>query len=331
MKDKQNRFQSCFSGHIEAFLAHKRALGNDFSTEERGLRLLDRYLVKEHVESIEEITSQMLDSFLASRPRLSSRSYNHLLGCLRRLFKWLVLHEVILHSPLSAQPKRNTPLRKPFLFDKTLARRLLEAAVYLPDRPNCRLRGETYRMIFAMLYGLGLRVGEVTRLCRKDLDFDRQLVVIYQTKFYKSRLVPFGPRMYARLCEYLQKRESNFGILQPDHSVFSFAKDSRKQINPTTISWTFHKLVTTLNFSIPTGVTPPHLHCLRHSFAVGTLLRWYKAGVDPSQRLFFLSTFLGHVSPSSTAVYLTITKELLQEGCKRFEEFVAPILLEAKK
>jgi hypothetical protein len=54
----------------------------------------------------------------------------------------------------------------------------------------------------------------------------------------------------------------------------------------------------------------PHLHCLRHSFAVGTLLHWYPTGIDPSRRLIHLSTFMGHVCPSSTAVYLTITPEL---------------------
>jgi site-specific recombinase XerD len=63
------------------------------------------------------------------------------------------------------------------------------------------------------------------------------------------------------------------------------------------------------------------LHCLRHSFAVGTLLRWYRAGVDPRSRLLDLSTFLGHVSLSSTAVYLTITTELLQCASERFERF----------
>ena len=67
----------------------------------------------------------------------------------------------------------------------------------------------------------------------------------------------------------------------------------------------------------------PHLHCLRHSFAVGTLLRWYREGVDPMARLFDLSTFLGHVSPSSTAVYLTITTELLECANGRFAEFAA--------
>ena len=74
----------------------------------------------------------------------------------------------------------------------------------------------------------------------------------------------------------------------------------------------------------PDGVAPPHLHCLRHSFAVGCLLRWYREGLDPATRLYQLSTFMGHVDPTSTAVYLTITPQLLAEANRRFEAFAEP-------
>ena len=62
----------------------------------------------------------------------------------------------------------------------------------------------------------------------------------------------------------------------------------------------------------------------RHSFAVGCLLRWYREGIDPSTRLCQLSTFMGHVDPVSTSVYLTITPALLAEASQRFEAFAAP-------
>jgi hypothetical protein len=57
----------------------------------------------------------------------------------------------------------------------------------------------------------------------------------------------------------------------------------------------------------------------RHAFAVATLLRWYREGVDPNCRLIHLATFLGHVDPNSTAVYLTITEDLLYEAAQRFQ------------
>jgi integrase len=185
-------------------------------------------------------------------------------------------------------------------------------------------------MVFALLYGLGLRVGEAVRLRRHDIDFDRQLLFVRETKFDKSRFVPFGPRLGERLYQYLETRKRRLGLLQPDHAVFSFAKDRRQPIYTNTISWTFRKLVLDLDFKVPAGVAPPHLHCLRHSFAVGVLLRWYRAGIDPSDRLLHLSTFLGHVSPASTAVYLTITNELLWTAHERFERFAAPTLGEVK-
>jgi hypothetical protein len=59
---------------------------------------------------------------------------------------------------------------------------------------------------------------------------------------------------------------------------------------------------------------------------VGTLLRWYQAGIAPSDRLLQLATFLGHVNPNSTAVYLTITPELLQEANQRYERFATSAL-----
>ena len=61
---------------------------------------------------------------------------------------------------------------------------------------------------------------------------------------------------------------------------------------------------------------------------MGTLLRWYREGIDPARRLFHLATFLGHVNPSSTAVYLTITSDLLATANRRFESFAAPAVKE---
>lgn len=320
-------FQSCLAAEIKAFVAHKRALARRFHTEESALRLLDRYLVEQGVTNIAAVTPELLDRFLASRPRTRPRSYNHLLGVLRRLFCWLVEQGTLCHSPLVARPRRATMRRIPFLFDPQQARRLLDIAGRLPDNPRAPLRGATYSMVFALLYGLGLRVGEVSRLCCKDIDLDRHLLVIRQTKFSKSRLVPFGPRIAQRLDGYIQCREQRFGPLRPDTPVFSFGR-GQEPLHPGTISQTFHHLLPRLSLDVPPGTSPPRLHDLRHSFAVRALLRWYRAGIDPAQRLIYLSTFLGHVNPTSTAVYLTITTELLHEASGRFEEFAVSALKE---
>jgi integrase/recombinase XerD len=64
---------------------------------------------------------------------------------------------------------------------------------------------------------------------------------------------------------------------------------------------------------------PPRIHDLRHSFALNTLLRWYREGVDIQPRMALLSTYLGHVHPSMTYWYLTATPELLELAAQRAE------------
>jgi len=326
MKSRWNGFQSPLANGIEDFLAYKRALGQSFLTEEYALRLLDAFLVQQKVQTIEGVTAELVDAFLASRPRKRPRSYNHLISVLKRLFSWLIKHNYLTDFPLRMQTRKETSKRIPFLFTTTMVRELLACAGNLKDSRNTPLRGPTYRTIFALLYGLGLRVGEVTRLCLKDLDFERSLLVIRQTKFAKSRFVPFGPRMQVLLEEYLQLRAKKFGSLHAEDPLFTFG--GGRPINRHTVSQTFHSLLPQLGLRVPQGVSPPRVHDLRHSFAVSTLLRWYREGIEPGTRLLHLSTFLGHVDPDSTAVYLTITPDLLLEANRRFERFAASALQE---
>lgn len=329
MRQPTRQYDSILASGIGSFVEYKRALGYRYDAEEKKLILLDRYLVEQGVTCLNEITPDVLDRFMASRARAPS-GFNDLLSTVRQLFNWLLLHEHISTSPLRVESKRSGPHLRPFLFDKTQARRLIDAAASLPDTPNKRMRGEIYSTIFALLYALGLRVSEVTRLRGKDIDIEHKLLVIRQTKFSKNRLVPFGPNVENRLQQFLQQRERQLGPLETDHAVFTFFKDSQRPILSTTVSWIFHKLVIDLRLEAAPGETAPYLHCLRHSFAVDTLQRWYREGIDPNERLLYLSTFLGHVSPASTAVYLTITDELLQAASQRFERFAAPVLEEVK-
>jgi site-specific recombinase XerD len=109
-------FLSPLADGIERFLAYKRALGRRFDTEEKQLRLFDRFLVQAALTSCEQITPELVTTFLAGRPRPRPRSYNQLLGVLRRLFDWLVTQELLPQSPLHAVPRRETAQRIPYLF-----------------------------------------------------------------------------------------------------------------------------------------------------------------------------------------------------------------------
>lgn len=317
MRPSAPKPNSVLADAIMTFVQYKRALNRKYRSEALALGLFDCYLQQQQITAREAIDSVLIDRFLCSRPRARPRSYNHLRGVLARFFDWAVLHRVTERNPVTARPRRETQQRIPYLFDLSDARRLLELARALPDRPKGPRRALVYETIFALLYGLGLRVGEVARLKLDDVDFARDTLFIRETKFSKNRIVPLGPRLAQRLHRYVEERHGSTG--KPDTPLFSFTQ--RGCVHEGTISQTFHALVPKLQLRIPSGVSYPTAHCLRHSFAVGTLLRWYREGIDPNQRLIHLATFLGHSDPSSTAVYLTVTEELLRQADERFHAF----------
>jgi integrase len=299
---------------VADFLAHKRALGRKYQNEEATLRMFLAFTGHHGVADIRSLTTSLLDEFVASRPRPRARSFNQLVGILGCFLDWAVTQQRLEASPLRRTHRRETDQRLPFLFDVAQARQLLHAAAALPDNPRATGRGPTYHAVFALCYGLGLRAGEACGLRLGDVDADRQLLVVRGGKFGKSRLVPHGPRVGELLAHHVDRCHG-----AGDVPLLSF--DGRTSINPCTASQTFHRLVTELAVPIPAGAAPPCLHSLRHSFAVGCLLRWYREGLDPQARLYRLSTFMGHVDPASTAVYLTITPQLLAEANRRFEAF----------
>ena len=309
---------------VADFLAHKRALGRKYRTEEATLRLLVAFCDQRGVAELGELTSSLLDAFIASRPRTRARSFNHLVGILGCFLDWAVSQQHVEASPLLGTRRRETDRRVLFLFDAAQARQVLDAAAALPINPRATGRGPTYHAIFALCYGLGLRAGEACNLRIGDVDTRRRLLVVRGGKFGKSRLVPHGPRIGELLAGQLERRGAG-----DEDPLFSF--DGRRSVHPCSASQVFHRIVTTLAFPVPEGVSPPVLHCLRHSFAVGCLVRWYREGVDPQARLYRLSTFMGHVSPASTAVYLTITPQLLAEASRRFEAFAAPVWSEEER
>ena len=136
---------------------------------------------------------------------------------------------------------------------------------------------------------------------------DRDLLVVRGGKFGKSRLVPHGPRIAALLGEQLERRRNERRGRTPRRRCSRFdGQRPRPSAAPParrSTSWSPRLICRS-----PTASRRRRLHCLRHSFAVGCLLRWYREGLDPagaaatsSPRSWATST------PSSTAVYLTIT------------------------
>lgn len=175
------------------------------------------------------------------------------------------------------------------------------------------LRAVTYHTLIGLLAVSGLRIGEAIKLDRGDVDWTEGVLLIRESKFGKSRLVPLAPSSMAALQDYAGLRDQ----LQPRPVEPSFFVSlTRKRLLYAVVCQTFRQLID--NTGVGAGAPrPPRLHDLRHSFAVATLLGWYQSGEDVAAKIPALSTYLGHREPRYTYWYLSAAPELLALAAAR--------------
>jgi integrase len=133
------------------------------------------------------------------------------------------------------------------------------------------------------------------------------LLVVRHGKFDKSREIPLHPSVQAALRGYARRRDRIFP--HPKSPAF-FVSSAGTRLFYSNVQHVFARLLkrTAGGSDAPRR---PRIHDLRHTFAVKTLLDGYRQGLDVEARIARLSTYLGHVSPSSTYWYLTGTPELV--------------------
>jgi integrase/recombinase XerD len=163
-----------------------------------------------------------------------------------------------------------------------------------------------------------MRPGEACRLSMGDLDLDNGVVQVLATKFDKSRLVFLHPTTTTVLGEYLQARREWVGTTARACPAV-FVNSRREVLNPDRLGVTFRRILTAAGITTTPRHRPPRLHDLRHTFAVTTMLDWYRDGHDVQVRLPLLSTWLGHVDPASTYWYLHAVPELLTLATRRLD------------
>ena len=170
-------FQSFLAPYLHQFVQYKRALNRKYLNDAHTLRLFDRYLCNHDIADWHAIDSAVVDDFLVSRPKVGPKRYNLILYAVRRFFAFAIMQQWTQRNPVTASPRRITGSRIPYLFDLDTARRLMAEARKLPERSRAPYRGLVYETIFALLYGLGLRVGEVSRLEDRRCRFHTQSAV----------------------------------------------------------------------------------------------------------------------------------------------------------
>ena len=190
--------------------------------------------------------------------------------------------------PVELMPRR---VRRvvPVLFSASQIAALLRAA----RRLKAPLRAATHETLFGLLAATGMRIGEAIHLDRDDLDWKQRLLVVRHSKFDKSREVVLHPSMVVALRRYTKVRDD---CCPRPRSLAFFVSLNGTRLIYNNAHRTFRNLARAAD--IPSG----RPHDLRHSFAVATLLRWYRQGVEVDAWMPRLSTYLGHAAPELMAI-----------------------------
>jgi integrase len=204
--------------------------------------------------------------------------------------------------------------REPNVFDEAQVVALLRAA----DTLTPRFRAVTWRTLIGLLWATGMRPGEACRLVLDDVDLATGLVRVVDTKFGKSRLVFLHPSTVTVLGHYLKVRADRVGSTAAACPTL-FVNSRGGALDPERLGVTFKQIVGAAGVPTKPGYRPHRLYDLRHTFAVTTMLTWYRQGRDVQEAMPLLTTWLGHADPASTYWYLHAVPELLAHATDRLE------------
>lgn len=204
---------------------------------------------------------------------------------------------------------------RPYIYTEADIQRLLEATLCWGLAKGINRR--TYHCLFGLLAATGMRLGEAIGLKRADVDLGAGILTLRMTKGGKERLVPLHPTTTQALSDYTAQRDDCRACRK---SPWFFVLRRGQRLRQQYPERVFIGVLRQIGLRDPELHSPgPRLHDLRHSFAVNTIVRWYRAGEDVERLLPTLTTYLGHSKVRDTYWYLSACPELMEQVVSRLE------------
>jgi len=306
---------NALSKELDRYLSIRRSLGYTLSTDERILRRFTAFAEREHAE---HVSSALFLRWKEAFGKANNQTWAHRLGTVRVFAQWLhsldSSHEIPPRSLIPNRARRPHP----HIYSEDDIRRIVRAAAELPSINGIRAR--TCSTLFGLIAVTGLRVSEALSLDAADVDLEAGAITVRKGKFGKARLVPVTDCTRTQLAGYAKERDRLLGA--PSRAFF--VSDSGKRLTDCAARYNFAAVCRTIGLrraeKYKRHGRGPRIHDLRHTFAVRTLLNWYRHHAEPAREMIKLSTYLGHADPVNTYWYLEAIPELLELASQRVEE-----------
>jgi len=308
-------FQSVFAERLSAYIQLRRALGYRFGKAAYFLEAFDRCLFEKNHTA--PLTQELALEFACANAKTSTNYCASRYQAVRHFSEYLATFDprTPFLDPKALRPSRARTPRHIYT-DEELQKILTEARSVSPKNPVC---GLTLHTMIGLAASTGLRISEILRLDREDVDLKTGVLNVRCSKFNKSRLVPLHKTTVEVLHNYAVARDAAF----PNCKAAAFFVSSRqKRCVRNTVQQLFAGVACRAGLRGPKG-RGPTFHDLRHRFATKRLVLWYDAGVDVQAMLPALATYMGHACYTETAYYLTATPTLMALASERYQRWLA--------
>ena len=303
---------STLTQELDCYLAIRRGLGYDLTTAERILR---RFAAFADARKARYLTTELFLAWQANFGRANQQTWSARLGMVRQFALWLSGIDPRNEVP----PKALTPSRyrrsRPYIYsDQEIAQVMAEAA-RLPSTNG--IRALTFTALFGLIAVTGLRVSEALSLDNGDVDLECGVLTIRRGKFGKARIVPLSRSATDKLIAYAKERDRLLGRIPKSF----FVSDMGNRPDDCSARYNFAIVCQRVGLRPPQKFNRhgrgPRIHDLRHTFAVHTIVDWYRTGKDPEREMIKLTTYMGHVKPEHTYWYIEAVPELLELATTR--------------
>ena len=316
-------FTSAIGPEIATYVAYKQALGRRYETARYQLSRLDRFLA---ARSASDLTATTFSAWCDSIEHLTPRGRRMRMLIVSQFCRYRRRNEPRCFVPDPTQFPPPQPRHRPHVFSEDEIARLVRAADALRPWGASPLYRQVARLAIVLLYTSGLRRGEVVRLTLGDYDPVEHVLLVRDSKFHKSRLIPLSKDAAAEIGRYLVDRRRHGLPRGADAPLLLHRRGSALiAYSGAGLRTLMRRLFRTADVRTAAGRLP-RVHDLRFTFAFHALQRWYRAGADVQARLPALATYMGHASILSTEYYLPTLDVVAPEASERFERHCARFL-----
>lgn len=269
--------------HFKNWLNSKRYSQSTIATYTDALKTFLRFYSHKKISEITNDDIIIFNNEYILKQKLSASFQNQVVNAIKLFL--LIIENKCLNPDLIHRPKRQKLL--PNVLSKE------EVKLILNSQSNLK-----HKTMLSLIYSCGLRRSELLNLTLNQIDWNRNLLLIKQSKGRKDRIVPLSNKTGILLKDYLV-------AYKPNEWVFE-GQDKNSNYNESSLAAVLKQALEKCKITKP--VT---LHWLRHSYATHLL----ENGTD----LRYIQELLGHSRSTTTEIYTHVSNKSIQKIISPFD------------